>query len=352
MDAATARKVIEVAVKHDGYEGDVPSEDKQLIADGEQLLAMIQGAYTNGVRSDAALELLRAAGADPDTYPDAYAGHEGAKPDTAPAEKTTEPAPEAASGVDIAPDSIESIFPGYDDQKVKQIKEAITESAASGDLTEEEFRLIQAYEEANEGRKGILELAPEFKPKPAPKPASSQPAQPVGEYGDSDAYAAAYEGGTLGMQRVAQEALTIPGKPEGDEPLLPVDLTGESHQEIARLYTFFTNLEARGHWLVSQEEGRSAACAHLEHDAMRDQTAHFLGAMEYDRDKPTHAERAEKEAKAQAESSDAVTIWRARRRQHEAEARSLRGLVAGWSLKRERCSREQTRREKMAGNGG
>jgi hypothetical protein len=126
-----------------------------------------------------------------------------------------EPASEAAPAA--GEDSIEDIYPGYDDAKAKDIKAAILASAASGDLTPEEWERIKVYEDANEGRRTILSLEPEFKvPEPEPAPLGGEGA--FGPSGDSrdtghtessgdESLATTYD---QGPARARQEGLPIP----------------------------------------------------------------------------------------------------------------------------------------------
>lgn len=258
-----------------------------------------------------------------------------------------------AAGIDI-----ESIYPGYDDAKVKDIAAAILASAASGDLLPEEWEQIKAYESANEDRKTIRELQPEFKaPEPLPtfvQPTTHRPEQfdpsaarednaAAQLQHDGDTVQSAYNGETV--SRVQQEGLTIEYETFDTVPPLPIDITDVSDGQISRLGAMYHSVFGRAQALLSKEEGRASYAEHLEREAERDA---FVQAYEHHkseipedkRTQPTALEAARKQAERDAESSESVRLWRARKVRHNAEARELKALAgvadkAVWRIDKE-----------------
>lgn len=366
MTLEMAKEILTVAAKESAW--DPPdgksletTPNEQIFADAAQLVDLSRTTYEKGVRNDLILDILFSAQIEPvdGKFEDVYARKNAAPPtgSSAPAtpEATPEPAQpfaEAASGeIDI-----NSIYPGYDNQKIKDIVPAIKESAASGDLTPEEFAQIQAYEEANEGRKGILSLEPEFKPKEQPRevgetgrPPDSQPSAAPGDYADINSLKGSYEDGTVGRNIVDGEHLPIPLTPTGPEPILPVDITLSSDADVSRLIMQFHSLEARTLWLVSQEEGRAEAAGHIQGDAHRGSYAHHFERIKSGLEKqtPTAVGEARAEANREADQDSTVIKWRNRKVQHLIEARSLKALAEGYEKAAARLSRDQSRRENL-----
>lgn len=338
--------------------------------EAKELIGLATGAFTQrGIRSDAIMEILYAAKVtspadEPGLYEEVYSCKGETEPSSgAPAPSSSAAAfgaaaePDEASGGEI---DINAIVPGYDDAKVAELKKAILESAASGDLTEEEWAKIKAYEEANEERKTILKLEPEFK-KPEPASASSggdaafggvrgESIAPDPGYGDPGALSSAYESGALGLDQVHNEGLPVPREYGGDEPILPVDITQVSHEELSRLVMRFHSLEARALWLISQEAGRRDVADGLAKDAWSDAFASNFSRLksEIEKETGTAIDNARSQAKHEADINEHVKTWRIRSLRHGAEVRSLEALAAGWEKANNRLSREQTRREKLA----
>lgn len=344
MTEPMAREILRVGAKYEAWEGatigqtpeSIPLE--QAYVDAAELVKMARSAHDNGSVADAVKEILFAAQVEPSAGDGQPSG---------------DPAPAPAEGG--APD-ISSIYPGYDEQKAKDIVTAIKESAASGDLSREEWAAIKAYEAANEERKSILELEPNFQPKPVPAPAAAAPAgdAPAGDYASAKDLERAYGDGSLGMDRITQEHLPIPPVYSGDEPVLPVDITAISHQELSRLAMTFHSLEARTLHVLSQEEGRAEAATSLRQDAHRAAFSHHFEQIKGGIEKQTGTalEAARSEANKLADDDQAVTKWRSRERRHGIEARSIKGLLDGYERATARLSREQTRREKLASTNG
>lgn len=278
------------------------------------------------------------------------------------------PAPVAPQGGPAHID-IDSIFPGYDDLKARDIVETIEANVASGNLTPEEWEQIKAYEAANEGRQAITSLAPKFPasaPPALPAPAvSSAPGQPatdvalsaVGQPSQSQQAGGydleqAYGSGALGMTRAQQESLPAPPQWQGGEPVLPVDITAASPEDITRLAMQFNSLFARTTWILSQEEGREKACAHLENEYHRAAFARAYERLKSGLEKVTAAALTEirQHATAEADADETVKKWRDLRVQHGIEARDLKARIVGYEATIDRLSREQSRREKIAGS--
>lgn len=397
MSLQMAREIITQASKYDAWEGD-PAQvtDDQAVKDAKELVQLSTNAYNGAVRSDAVMEILFACkiqppADEPRKYDEVYARHPDAAPPAAqqPAEQETTAAPptnplaaaaqaSGNAGLDAFDKQakqinnagaqteeerqktgdpgfidINSIVPGYDDAPKKKLEEAIMSAAASGDLNEDEWEKIKAYEAVNEERKSILSLEPQFKkPEPPPSaPASAPASADTSNYGDPAALAAAYQDGTVGTDRVTQQALPVPKKYEGEEPLLPIDITEESDKDLSRLTMRFHALEAHTIWLASQEEGRRDVCAGLSSDAWDDAFGREFARLKEGLDKETASaiENVRSEAKHSANSDESVRTWKTRERRHAAEARSLKALAEGYEKAAARLSREQTRREKLTG---
>lgn len=374
MTLAMAREILKQGHKYDAWEGDLDKvSDEQALKDAGELVQLATNAFDGGVRSDAVMEILFACTVEPpaeqpDKYDEVYARH----PD---ADKPAATEPEASEGgakgnaFEGATDDsgaggdndeksidINSIVPGYDDVSKTKLVKAITGAAASGDLTPEEWEQIKAYEAANEERKSILELELEFKkpePKPAPKsaPSAAGDDKPNSEYGDPAALAGAYEDGTVGTDRVVQQGLPVPKPYQGEEPILPVDITETSDKELSRLTMRFHALEAHTLWLASQEAGRRDVCAGLAQDAWDDAFSREFARLKEDLEKETASaiENVRSEAKHSANIDETVRTWKTRERRHASEARSLSALAEGYEKGAARLSREQTRRERLTG---
>jgi hypothetical protein len=338
-------------------------------------------------------EQLRAG--QPTTSPPSTPAADGppAAPDqpTDGAHPPVEPAPAAGE------DSIEDIYPGYDDAKAKDIKAAILASAASGDLTPEEWERIKVYEDANEGRRTILSLEPEFKaPEPEPVQADPEKLQAVVDAAhpsapeifpaqiatgtstsaptaSSVAFTATGAGappsdtapGDLdvpleqvyngeAISRARQEGLPIPAHVDLEQaPIVPVNITDISDQELSALGATFHGLFARAQWLISQEEGRAAAAEHMERETEHDAyvmaySLHREQIPEEKRTQPTALEAARKQAEKDADTNEKVRTWRSRRVRHGIETRELKALANGWDKAVWRIDKELDRRARAA----
>jgi hypothetical protein len=269
---------------------------------------------------------------------------------------------------------ISDIFPGYDDLKAADVKKAILESAASGDLSEDEWLRIRDYESLNEERKSILSLEPEFKapePEPTPEPAlapgatkdriavaasplgsSATPTRVSPHTGGDDVHAF-YEGGS--PSRAQQESLPLPAEVDiaATPPVLPIDITTTGDQELSRVATQFHSCFARAQWLQSQEEGRERAAEHLEREAERDAYVqayelHKNEIPEEKRTQPTALEAARKAAERDAEMADPVRHYRSRKVRHGIDARELRALASGYDKAVWRVNEELDRRARLS----
>lgn len=376
MTSAMALEIVAQATKYSAYEvttlpaGANPGEmtveeikqhvkldDDVLKRDAAGLVQLARNANDRGINTDGVGEILFAALVEPtkeapNAYDWVYARHPDVTPpapsdDSSPA--ASQPAATDGSG-EASNVDINSIVPKYDDRKVVDLKKVIMDAAASGDLTEQEWEQIKAYESATEERKSILSLEPVFK-KPEPA-ASAAPldTSPTAGYASQAGLQAAYDSGALGTDRITQENIPIPGQYSGDEPVLPVDITQISPQDLSRLSMRFYSLKARLVWLASQEAGRRDVADHLAReswaDAFKSSFEKLKGAIE--KETAAAIDNARSEAKHTADVDETVRKWRNRSTRHAAETRSLDALVANHEDASVRLSREQTRREKLA----
>lgn len=400
----TAKAVVEKAVEFEAWSWDDPSAvTDEVIADtAKTIVDTVKQAALNDSVAPAVLEILRLSGTTEmspvtlEAYEQRFGKVEsngnGAPPAPEPVsadspgvrEPEPEPAPQEQSALqEQAADGkleIEDIFPGYDDLKAADIKKAILDSAASGDLTEEEWARILAYEEANEDRKTIRTLQPEFKapePEPVPEPQPtgntfennttapsaqgsftvSGPGVPPTTYAHDqtpgeDDVAAFYAGNS--PSRAQQEGLPIPGNVDFSQhpPILPVDITTTADSELSQTATLFHSLFARAQWLQSQEEGRERAAEHLENEAHHDAYAIALAQHEsaIPDDKRTAAavENARRAAGHDADGAAAVRAYRSRKVRHGIDARELKALAAGYDKAVWRINEELGRRARLA----
>jgi hypothetical protein len=383
LDAAKA--VVDKAVEFEAWTWDDPSAvNDELIASTAKMLldATMQAAQNDSV-APAVLEILKVSGAteaEPfnmsNTTREAYEQRFGkiatnghappvsaedasamAKASAAP---TTEPqaAPEPEP---TAAEDISDIFPGYDDYKAADIKKAVLDSAAAGDLTEEEWARIKAYEEANEDRKTIRTLQPEFKqpePEPTPEPQPTAPSA-TGTFQtqatpteSSSGVKDFYEGGAI--TRAEQEKLPIPGQVDTSQhpPILPIDITTVADAELSRIATQFHSCFAFAQWLQSQEEGRERAAEHLEneahHDAYVAALAQHESAIPDDKRTAAAVENARRAAGHDADGATAVRSYRSRKVRHGIDARELKALAAGYDKAVWRINEELSRRARLA----
>jgi hypothetical protein len=372
-----AKEVVAQAIKYDAWAWDDPDSvtDELVASTAQTLVDAAAQASQNGSVADAVMEILFAAKVEPLSEPSKQAytqrfgqeastngtavasdppapgdGH-GSQPDSSDATSTESEA--SASAIDI-----ESIFPGYDDLKAADIKKAILASALSGDLKPEEVEQIKAYEAANEERKSILSLEPEFKapdPDPEPQADPSVPSGFVSNEATNDDVAAFYAGEQ--PSRAQQENLPLPAPVDTSQnpPVLPIDITNVSPQELSRVATQFHSCFARTQWLQSQEEGRERAAEHLEREAERDAYVaayemHKGAIPEEKRSQPTALEAARKAAEKDAEMAETVRKYRSAKVRHAADARELRALAAGYDKAVWRINEELDRRARESTN--
>lgn len=378
MTTEMAREIIAQATKYSAYElttlpdgvdaNSVPNmtvdEIKQLITltddvlkkDAAGLVQLARNANDRDIKTDGVGEILFAAlveptSSEPNAYDWVYERHGVNAPVPSEGPAPADPGEQEMQARETV--DINSIVPQYDDRKVSDLKKVIMEAAASGDLSEGEWEQIKAYELSTEERKSILSLEPVFK---APEPPVQQapPAQdvsPTGEYASGDGLRGAYDSGALGTDRITQEGIPIPAQYNGDEPVLPVDITEVSAQDLSRLSMRFYSLKARLVWLASQEAGRRDVADHLAKDTWNNvYKSNFEQIRSSLGDKPTGAalDNARQEAKHLADTDETVRTWRNRAARHGAETRSLDALAANHEDASVRLSREQSRREKLA----
>lgn len=356
----------------------------------EAIVGLVIELSKNGSVNDSLLDMLHIAKIAPqsDATREAYVQKFGAQPEAAPSNgHSTSPPPapsEAQSAVcseqassafagspepakEAAPsggeDSIEDVFPGYDDQKVDDIKKAILFSCADGSMTPEEWERIKAYEAAHEERRTILSLEPEFKA-PEPPPAPEQQAIGLADIKQEQpsSYSTADEQLRQGVEgvydgnvqtRAQQENLAIPGTPDGQPPMLPIDITTTGDAELSQIATEFHNHFARAQWLLSQEDARERMSEHLEREAERDAfvaayALHKENIPEEKRSQPTALEAARKAAEHDAENADPVRTWRSRKVRHSVDARELKALAAIYDRAVWRITDELNRRSRLA----
>jgi hypothetical protein len=292
---------------------------------------------------------------------DASSMAKASAPPLTPESQSPTPSEPADSPASAAGD-IEDIFPGYDDMKVADIKKAILASAASGDLTVEEWDKIRNYEAGKEERKTILSLQPEFKaPEPEPAPAMAavvdqftanvEHSVTVSSPTLDDNVSAFYNGETV--SRAQQAGLPIPPAPQSGQnpPTLPIDITTVSDQELSRTATAYHSLFAHTQWLQSQEEGRERAAEHLEREAHRDAYVHAFemhkNAIPEDKRGPTAIDGARRMAEKDADHAGPVRTWRSRAVRHGIDARELKALASGFDKAVWRINEELERRARL-----
>jgi hypothetical protein len=396
----SAKEVVAKAIEYGVWNWKDPDavSDADVMDKAEEIVDVVQKASQSGIVSDAVMEILFAAQVEPTTEParEAYTKRFSAAPAAANGQPATTPQSSAPSGTQDASSSeqaspvtagtptagdIDSIFPGYDELKVADIKKAVLASAASGELSPDEWKRIKAYEAAHEERRTILSLQPEFRaaePEPVPESHSAGPSATgafahegsytstgswadVQYHGDAgsppasdDDVAAYYDGRTT--SRAAQEGLPIPPSVSSDSPpVLPIDITTVSDQELSRTATIFHSYFARTQWLLSQEEGRERAAEALEQDAHRDAFSNALArhesAIPDDKRTGTAVENARRLAAADADGAQAVSTWRNRKIRHGIDARELKALASGYDKAVWRVNEELDRRARLATTG-
>jgi hypothetical protein len=383
----TAKQVVDQGIAYNAWAWDDPSAatDEAFLEAAKNLVNVATQASANDSVAEAVMAVLHAAQVEPQSElsKQAYAkylsergaapapattnGHGVEPTPPAPSEQPVDPTSTASSSTAPAPD-LSEIFPNYDDLKVGQITAAILESASSGDLSPEEWEKIKAYESATEERKSILKLEPEFKvPDPEPVPESVTPSS-AGAFttsggvstgfvsdsnSDGDSVADFYNGES--PSRAQQENLPLPAKVDTSQtpPILPVDITTTGDQDLSRIATQFHSAFAYTQWLQSQEEGRERAAEHLEREAERDAyvsayEAHKSEIPEEKRTQPTALEAARKAAEKDAEISQHVRDYRARKVRHGIEARELKALATGFDKAVWRINEELDRRARLS----
>jgi hypothetical protein len=395
-----AKAIVSKGIEHGAWDWDDSSDvtDDKVMKAADRLIDVATQASTKGSVNDAVLEILHVAQVVPaseqtreayvsrfgaDSLAGAPSAGEAQAPQAAPSGGAfAQPTPAAAAPTEPQPAlvtggvDINSIYPGYDDQKVAEIKKAVLHFASIGELTPEEWEQIKVYEAAHEERKTILSLQPEFKaPEPEPTPVIPSAAQAgVSAFGgggappqssveffangaregnDGDSIAAFYNGESI--SRAQQEQLPIPPQTTGEGVVMPIDITNTSDQELSRLATAYHSLFARTQWLISQEEGRERAAEQLEHDTHRDAYVkayeNHKGAIPEGKSGPTALDAARKLAEKDADGAQEVSTWRTRKVRHGIDARELKALSAGYDKAVFRINDELERRTRLATSG-
>jgi hypothetical protein len=429
-----AKEIVDVATQHHVSTWDNPDAvtDQAILKRADELVEACLQATAGRTVSQAVLEILHAAHVEPLSGPsrEAYVQHFGepaatngqthdpakldavveaaqggasafattTSPPSAPSEAqgsivqeqassdpvgSPEPAKEAApaAGEDqikpVSNYSIEDIFPGYDDQTVKDIVELVLVSAKSKDLSREEWTRIKSYEATHEKRPEILSLEPEFEEAEPPHDivtnestgeqmtvsavstfgstvaGDSRDTGHTASPGDDDVSLEAVYAGEV-QTRAQQEGLPIPHDADfSGAPNLPLDITGINDEQLTRLGTQFHSYFARGQWLLSQEEGRATLAEHLEreaeHDAyVRAYALHKEQIPEEKRTQPTALEAARKQAEKDAEVAESVRTWRNRRVNHSVQAREIKALCLGFDKAVWRVDKELDMRMRAA----
>jgi hypothetical protein len=375
----TAHAVVDKGIEFNAWSWDDPSAatEEAVLSTAKILTDSATQASKKGSVADAVLEILHAANIAPEhnatrqayaqrfneepapngTTPAPVSAEDASSMAKASATPTTEPQPtptqeQAEEGkLDIS-----SIFPGYDDYKVAQVKSAIIDSALSGDISPEEWEQIKAYEEANEGRKGILELEPEFKapePEPAPEPEYAPEAASPSSFNTADTPTPE----SMPVSRAQQENLPLPAPTDFGQspPMLPIDITSTDDKELSRIATMFHSCFARAQWLLSQEEGRRDHAEHLEREAERDAyvrsySEHQEAIPEEKKTQPTALEAARKAAERDAETAADVRRYRSAKVGHAIDARELKALAVGYDKAVWRINEELDRRARLQTN--
>jgi hypothetical protein len=388
----SAKEVVAKAIEFGAFSPDDVLTDDLFLVRAEELVGLAQKASEKGKIGDAVLEILHAAQAEPlsNTTREAYTarfkvvpvssnGHEPEGLPASPAEMREQQesvqAAEKLMDVISAQDDpalaapaeeidIEAIFgPGYDDLKVADIKKAVLASAASGDLSPEEWEQIKLYESAHEERKTILGLQPEFK---APEPEPQVQSANFGAVGPTEIVSADFakpddvslEQAYAGQVQTCaqQEGLPIPHDVDPNVAPLPVNITDLTDSQLSQIGSQYHSLFARTQWLVSQEEGRAVVAEHLEREAERDAFVrsyelHKQEIPEEKRTQPTALEAARKQAEKDAELAETVRKWRSRKVHHNTEARELKALATGFDKAVWRIDKELDRRGRLATTG-
>jgi hypothetical protein len=406
LDLDLAKAVVDLGIERGGWSWESPDSvtEADIHNAAETLIKQCMAATANNSISPDVLDILHAGQVEPvsDVSREAYAqrfsvqlssnGH-AAQTSSAPSEAqgpdspeqaspgpvgSPEPAREAAPAEGPSTERINAIFGGmvYDDQKVKDIRELVLVSAKSGDLSPEEWEQIKAYEAAHEERKTILSLEPEFAD-PEPEPvAPAEPVQTVvdavhldsadafkhqdgfsvpreaDDYGTNAGMGAFYNGEV--PSRAEQEGLPIPPKPAGEAPLLPIDITSTSDQELSRIATIFHSWFSHTEWVISQELGRERSAETMEAECHRDEFARAVSmhesAIPEDKRTASAVENARRQAAHDADAASTVRLWRNRKVRHGIDARMLKALATGYDRAVWRITDELARRGAVAKN--
>jgi hypothetical protein len=325
-----AKNVIEKGIELGAFDWNPGSSktDDEVVKEASRLMTQVQKLSESGNTNPGVLDLLHAAGAEP----------------------------------------------------LSDIKKAVLHFASTGELSPEEWEQIKAYEAANEERKTILSLQPEFPaPEPEPTPVADLPSAdqagvsafggggaPVEEQQSAteffvngakeggDSIQAFYNDETI--SRAAQEGLPIPPQAPEAPLVMPINITATSSEELSRLATEYYSRFSRTEWLISQESGRERAAEQLEQDAHRDAYnqayAHHTSAIPEGKAGPTALDAARKLAEKDADGAQAVHTWRTRKIRHGIDTNELKALARIYDKGMWRINEELERRAREATTAG
>lgn len=304
--------------------------------------------------------------------------------------------PEPESDPEPEPPTATEPYEGYDDSKVSEIKEALTEYLDDEDTDDEDklatLKQTFDYEALNKGRTGLMDFLDEkmdiYKEQDGDDEAGATEEEGEAEGAASSEDDSGDEEGSEGGEGDSEEAAPAAGKrsrrssaakdgadsdPEGDdaehtellktvheliarerlhvppaiesEPVeLPFDLTTVGDKELQKLFSAFTAYSYRAGYLLMLEEASEHKCK----EAADEIVEAYVANNEADKDATVT------KVKAEAEQHDEVKKWRKRQRRHGILAMSLRKDRDNYDRVCERLSRIETMRQdewQRAGGG-
>lgn len=149
-----------------------------------------------------------------------------------------------------------------------------------------------------------------------------------------------YEQKELAIAKIKKERLPIPAIVEGDEVVLPRDISTLSDAALRRLHSEFHACLARSNWLVAVEEADELAARQIAdyHHAKA------LKRASESADVVTGKEKKVSTLEAEATGDETVREWRQRQNAHHVESKLLKALRDTYQQSCERISREYTMR--------
>lgn len=150
-----------------------------------------------------------------------------------------------------------------------------------------------------------------------------------------------YEQKELAIAKIKKERLPIPASIEGDEVVLPRDLSALSDAALRRLHSEFHACLARTNWLVAVEEADELAARQIAdyHHAKA------LKRASESADTVTGKEKKVSTLEAEAAGDPVVREWRQKQTAHHIECKLLKALRDTYQQSCERISRDYTMRE-------